>query len=105
MAKRMTKEEKIQIYVRNNRDEIAKKLEKNRYEKVEEQQNFEEKIRSIIPCNECIVRGVCADKFKTNWMSFTVNCEILQTFNEANGYVAKNGTYKESPDYKQRLLK
>jgi len=103
MAKRMTKTEKILIYIRDNQDDIDKKLPKNRYEKFEDQYNFEEKIISIIPCNECLVRPSCVDKFKTNWMSYTVSCEILQTFNEAIGYVTNNGGYKESPDYKQRI--
>jgi len=105
MAKRMTKNEKIQIYVKNNRDDIVKKLRKNRYEKIEEEHDFEEKIKSIIPCNECLVRASCADKFKTKWFSYSIKCEILRTFNESIGYVSNHGGYKESSDYKQRIVK
>jgi hypothetical protein len=101
----MTKKEKIQLYVKNNRDDIAKKLRKIRYEKVEEEHNFEEKIRSIIPCNECLVRASCADKFRTNWLSYSIECEILRTFNESIGYVLNHGGYKKSSDYKQRAVK
>ena len=67
MAKRLTKEEKIQIYVKNNRDQIAKKLRKNKYERLKVKYNFEEKLQSIIPCSECFVRPTCAERFNTEF--------------------------------------
>lgn len=105
MAKRQTKTEKILIYIKENRDDIAKKLRKNRYETIEEEYNFEDKIISIIPCHKCLVRASCVDKFKTNYKSYAVNCDILKTFNEAIGYALNNNGYKNSPDHKQRIVK
>jgi hypothetical protein len=105
MSKKLTKSEKIQNYIKNNRDDIEKKLRKNRYEKVEEEYNFEKKIRSIIPCNECIARPSCVDRFKTSTASY-VDCPILKTFKDAIYYVLRQNTsYKESFDYERRIIK
>ena len=105
MAKKMTKKEKIQIYIRDNREEIVKRMEKTRYENFEEQYSFEDKIKSIFPCNECIVRPACADRFQTKGVPYPIECEILQTFMESVEYVLKHGGYKESSEYRQRIAK
>jgi hypothetical protein len=105
MMERLTKADLISRYLKNNRDEIAKKLRKNRYEKIEEQYNFEEKIRSIIPCNECLVRPACVDRFKTS-TARGVDCPMLKTFKEAIYYVLRQNTsYKNGFDYEMRLIK
>jgi hypothetical protein len=105
MMERLTKADLISRYIKNNRDDIAKKLRKNRFEKIEEQHNFEEKIRSIIPCNECLVRPSCVDRFKTSTAS-GVDCPILKTFKDAIYYVLRQNTsYKDSFDYEKRIIK
>lgn len=106
MAKKPTKTEMINNYIKNNRDDIKKKLRKNKYEKVEEEYNFEEKIKSIIPCSTCIVRACCVEKFETNRFSFSADCPILKTFNDAIWYILINKTiYKESNDYERRIFR
>jgi len=105
MAKRQTKQEKIQIYVKNNRDEIVRKMEKTRYDNFEKQYGFEDKIKALIPCNDCLVRPACAEKFLTKWLPYSIECEILQTFIESVEWVLKHGGYKESSEYRQRIVR
>jgi hypothetical protein len=106
MATKLNKTEKIRIYIEKTQEDIKKRLRKNKYERLEEEYNFEEKIKSIIPCTNCFVRPMCTDKFQTDLFTVPINCEILETFNEAIGYVIKRRTtYKQSFDYDNRLFR
>jgi len=96
--------DKIFQYINKNYDEINRKLGKSVYEQMDEEYKFEQTIRDLIPCNDCIVRASCKDRYQTNWFSFTVKCEMLQSFNQSIEYVLKYGGYKKSPDYKKRMV-
>ena len=105
MPRKLTTTEMIKKYIRENRSDIENKLRKNKYEKLEEKYNLEQKIKSIIPCNDCLVRAACADRFKTDIFTITINCDYLKTFNEALGYVIRRRTtYKDSSDYERRIF-
>jgi hypothetical protein len=108
MAKKPTKTQMINNYIRDNRSEIEKKLYKSRYEKYNEEYQFEKKLNEIIPCNNCLTLPICVDRYKTGIKGYSIstNCQMLKTFNDAVRYVINfQTTYKESGDYERRIFK